>query len=111
MYVNVAEGEEPEEYTFPENPAAADYLMHPVRMCSNFSNRLQHNFGWRFAVQVPLLYTGTLCWLYLLFLLTEWLYWNCILLWRLFGCRPCRCCAAVKASNPCDKYGCVEIVG
>ena len=55
--MNVAEGEEPEEYTFPENPAAADYLMHPIRMCSNFSNRLQHNFGWRFAIQVPFLYT------------------------------------------------------
>jgi len=26
--------------------------MHPVRMGSNFSLRLQHNFGWRFAVQV-----------------------------------------------------------
>jgi hypothetical protein len=48
-----ADGEEPEEYRFPENPTATDYLMHPVRMGSNFSLRLQHNFGWRFAVQVP----------------------------------------------------------
>jgi len=46
------EGEEPEEYILPENPTVADYLMYPMRSANNFSMRLQHNFGWRFAVQV-----------------------------------------------------------
>ena len=51
-----SEGEEPEEYTLPENPTVQDYLLHPVRMCSDFSTRLQHNFGWRFAVQIGIMY-------------------------------------------------------
>ena len=50
--VHGTEGEEPEEYTLPENPTVTDYLMHPIRMGTNFSTRLQHNFEWRFAVQV-----------------------------------------------------------
>jgi hypothetical protein len=52
----LAEGEGPEEYTFPENPTASDYAMHPVRMFSNFTERLQHNFGWRFAIQIGIMY-------------------------------------------------------
>jgi folate/biopterin transporter len=50
------EGEEPEEYALPENPTVTDYLMHPVNSVSNFSTRLQHNFGWRFAVQIGIMY-------------------------------------------------------
>ena len=52
----LAEGEGPEEYTFPDNPTASDYAMHPVRMFSNFTERLQHNFGWRFAIQIGIMY-------------------------------------------------------
>ena len=50
--VFLPEGEEPEEYILPENPTVTDYLMYPMRSANNFSMRLQHNFGWRFAVQV-----------------------------------------------------------
>eukprot|EP00283_Hemiselmis_rufescens_P025926 CAMPEP_0173441318 /NCGR_PEP_ID=MMETSP1357-20121228/23893_1 /TAXON_ID=77926 /ORGANISM="Hemiselmis rufescens, Strain PCC563" /LENGTH=550 /DNA_ID=CAMNT_0014406887 /DNA_START=22 /DNA_END=1670 /DNA_ORIENTATION=+ len=50
------EGEE-EEYKLPDDAGFGDYAAHPYRACKNYMDRFLSNFGWRFAIQMGVMYT------------------------------------------------------
>ena len=48
--------DEDEEYELPAGAAWHDFLLHPFRLFSAYVHRLARNFGWRFAVQISVMY-------------------------------------------------------
>ncbi len=47
---------EDEEYELPANAGVQDYLLHPYRTFEGYMRRFFANFGWRFAVQISVMY-------------------------------------------------------
>uniref|UniRef100_A0A7S4NJG6 Folate/biopterin transporter n=1 Tax=Guillardia theta TaxID=55529 RepID=A0A7S4NJG6_GUITH len=48
--------DEDDEYKLPEDATFTDYLVYPLRSGENFFSRFTKNFGWRFAIQMTVMY-------------------------------------------------------
>ena len=48
--------DEEEEYELPANAGVQDYLMHPYKMFAGYLRKFFSNFGWRFAIQMSVMY-------------------------------------------------------
>ena len=53
-YDPIADDEE--EYALPAEAGVGDYLLHPFKTFEAYLQRFFNNFGWRFAVQMSVMY-------------------------------------------------------
>ena len=55
-YTDIEEENEEKGYQMPENAGVGDYLMYPWRSLEGFFERFLRNFGWKFGVQIAVMY-------------------------------------------------------
>ena len=55
-YKDIGGEEEEKGYELPEDAGVGDYLMYPWRALEGFFERFLRNFGWRFGVQMSVMY-------------------------------------------------------
>jgi hypothetical protein len=55
-YTDIEEENEEKGYQLPENAGVGDYFMYPWRSLEGFFERFLRNFGWKFGVQIAVMY-------------------------------------------------------